>query len=234
VTDSLEVKEVIVGDGERRRRYLVCRNRQEADRQRQHRAQLLAELRQELTRLDPEAPEHTKRACELVASLRYGRYLSRGPGGRLALNADAIHRAERMDGKYVLLTNDDTLTPEDVGLGYKAMAIIETCFRRLKTTGLRIRPVYHWTAHRIVSHVKLCVLALLLQRAAEIRTGDTWRNLRLALEELKAVRYRVRGTTIVQTTKPTPQAATILKTLKISPPSRILAIDRPAQTRRRT
>jgi hypothetical protein len=233
VTESLEVKEVIVGDGERRRRYLVCRNRQEADRQRQHRAQLLAELRQELARLDPEAPEHTKRACELVASPRYGRYLSRGPGGRLAIDADAIHRAERMDGKYVLLTNDDTLTPEDVGLGYKAMAIIETCFRRLKTTGLRIRPVYHWTAHRIVSHVKLCVLALLLQRAAEIRTGDTWRNLRLALEEIKAVRYRVRGTTIVQSTNPTPPAAAILKTLKISPPSRILALERAGPTRRR-
>ena len=49
------------------------------------------------------------------------------------------------------------------------MMIIEACFRRPKTTGLRIRPVYHWTAHRITSHVKLCVLALLLERAAEIR-----------------------------------------------------------------
>jgi hypothetical protein len=139
----------LLGEGERRRRYLVCRNRQQAVRQRQPRAQLLAELRQELARLDPEAPAHTKRACELVASPRDGRYLSRGLGGRLAIDAEAIRRAERMDGKYVLLTNDDTLTPEDVGLGYKAMAIIETCFRRLNTTGLRIRPVYHWTAHRM-------------------------------------------------------------------------------------
>ena len=85
-----------------------------------------------------------------------------------------------MDGKYVLLTNDDTLSPEDVGLGYKAMMIIEACFRRMKTTGWRIRPVYHWTAHRITSHIRLCVLALLLERAAEIRVGDTWRNLRFA------------------------------------------------------
>jgi hypothetical protein len=30
------------------------------------------------------------------------------------------------------------------------------------------------------------------------------------------------------------RSAAILKTLKISPPSRILAVDRPAQTRRRT
>jgi hypothetical protein len=72
----------------------------------------------------------------------------------------------------------------------------EACFRRMKTAGLRIRPVYHWTAHRITSHVRLCVLALLLERAAEIRVGDTWRNLRFALEEVKAVRYRVHGLTL--------------------------------------
>src|SRR5215211_4082633 len=198
---SLEVKEVVVGEGERRRRYIVCRNMLEAARQRQHREEVLAALRQELARLDPQAPDHTKRACELVASKRYGRYLSRGPGGRLAINPQAVRRAGRMDGKYVLLTNDDTLSPEDVGLGYKAMMIIEACFRRMKTTGLRIRPVYHWTAHRITSHVKLCVLALLLERAAEIRVEDTWRNLRLALEEVKAVRYRAHGLTMVQSTR---------------------------------
>jgi len=226
VNDHLEVKEVIVGDGARQRRYIVCRNLEEAERQRQHREAVLAALGQELDRLDPQAPAHTKRACELVASQRYGRYLLRGPGGRLAINEAAVKRAARMDGKYVLLTNDDTLTPEDVGLGYKAMMLIEACFRRMKTTGLRIRPVYHWTGHRIASHVKLCVLALLLQRAAEIRTGDTWRHIRLILDEVKAVRYRVRGTTIVQSTRLTPQAATVLKKLRVAPPERRLAVER--------
>jgi transposase len=226
VHESLEVKEVVVGDGARRRRYIVCRNLQEAERQRQHREEILAALKAELARLDPQASAHAKRACELVASARFGRYLSRGPEGRLTLDPEAVRKAERMDGKYVLLTNDDTLTPEDVGLGYKAMMIIEACFRRMKTTGLRIRPVYHWTAHRMVSHIKLCVLALLLERAAEIRAGDTWRNLRLALEEIKAVRYRVQGTTIVQSTRLTPQAAAVLKKLNISPPKRILTVEK--------
>jgi hypothetical protein len=224
VTETLEVKEVVIGEGERRRRYIVCRNQDEAARQHHHRDEILTALKAELARLDPAAPAHSKRACELVASARYGRYLTRGPGGRLALDPEAIRAAERLDGKYVLLTNDDTLTPEDVGLGYKSMMIIEACFRRMKTTGLRIRPVYHWTPHRIVSHVKLCALALLLERVAEIRAGDTWRNLRLALDEIKAVRYQVQGTTIVQSTRPTPRAAAILKKLGISPPSRVLAV----------
>ena len=42
-----------------------------------------------------------------------------------------------------------------MGLGYKAMMIIEAGFRRMKTTA-GIRPVYHWTAHRITSHIRLC------------------------------------------------------------------------------
>ena len=99
VHESLEVKVGVVGEGERRRRYIVCRNLVEAGRQRQHREEGLAALRQELARLDPRAPDHTKRACELVASKRYGRYLSRGPGGRLAIDAAAVRRAARMDGK---------------------------------------------------------------------------------------------------------------------------------------
>ena len=105
------------------------------------------------------------------------------------------------------------------------MMIIEACFRRMKTTGLRIRPVYHWTAHRITSHVKLCVLALLIERAAEIRAGDTWRNLRFALEEVKAVRYRVHGITIVQSTRLTAPVTAYLKKLGVKPPPRVLSIE---------
>ena len=117
-----------------------------------------------------------------------------------------------MDGKYVLLTNDDTLSPEDVGLGYKAMMIIEACFRRMRTIGWRIRPVYqYWTAHRITSHIRLCVLALLLNGRRRSVWGILWRNLRFALEEVKAVRYRVHGLTLVQSTRLTAQVLAYLK-----------------------
>ena len=44
VADNLQVKEVWVGDGERRKRYVLCLNPQEAERERARRAQLLVEL----------------------------------------------------------------------------------------------------------------------------------------------------------------------------------------------
>ena len=52
VADNLHVKEVWVGDGERRKRYVLCLNPQEAERERQHRAQLLRELDAELSLLE--------------------------------------------------------------------------------------------------------------------------------------------------------------------------------------
>ena len=67
------------------------------------------------------------------------------------------------------MSNDNTLSAEDIALGYKAGWIIKSCFRRMKQTGLQVRPMFHWTPRRIEAHVKLCVLALQMQRAAEIR-----------------------------------------------------------------
>jgi hypothetical protein len=74
----------------------------------------------------------------------------------------------------VVITNDDTLSAADIALGYKGGWIIESCFRRMKQTGLQVRPMFHWTARRIEAHVKLCVLALQMQRAAEIRCAMPW------------------------------------------------------------
>lgn len=62
VRDNLRVKEVIVGDGERRQRYVVCYNRDEADRQRKHREKLVAELEVELASLEQNHGKgHSKR-----------------------------------------------------------------------------------------------------------------------------------------------------------------------------
>jgi transposase len=225
VNDNLDVKEVVVGDGERRRRYVLCRNKKEARRQHRHRQEILEGLRLELEALERNPDDHPKRACQLQASKRYGRYLRNTATGKLRIDAKAIKRAEKMDGKYVLLTNDDTLRKDDVAMGYKALMIIEACFRRMKTTGLRVRPVYHWTPHRIVSHVKLCVLALLLERVAEIRCDDTWRNIRQSLDQLKVVSYQIGKQTIVQRTKLSPDTAAVFKSLNISRPKRVFAVN---------
>ena len=125
VADNLEVKEVWVGTGERRKRYVLCFNPTEAERQRQHRAQVLSELEAELRLLDERAEDHPKAACALMASRRWGRYLRPDSRGRPQLDAAKVKAATKFDGKWVVITNDETLTAEDVALAYKGGAIIE-------------------------------------------------------------------------------------------------------------
>lgn len=221
ITPTLRAKEVIVGDGERRRRYILCLNIEKAERQKRHRNEILAVLQLELDRV---ASDHPKAACRLVASRRFGPYLSLDDQGRPFIDRDKVQRAEQLDGKFVLTTNDDTLSAADIALGYKGMWIIEACFRKMKTTGLGIRPMFHWTPRRIVAHVKLCVLALMIQRAAEIAAGMPWSQLVDILERLKAVRYSAQGKTIVQASRISSELALILKKLDIPKPKTILAV----------
>jgi hypothetical protein len=225
ITPTLRAKEVVLGEGERRRRYILCLNEEEAAKQRWHRAEVLKILEVELASLNE---DHPKAACRLLASKRFGPYLSQDDHGRPFLDRDKIRRAEQLDGKFVLTTNDDTLAVADIALGYKGMWIIESCFRQMKTTGLAVRPMFHWMPHRITAHVKLCVLALTIQRAAEIATGLSWRQLARMLERLKAVRYTSEGKTFVQATTIGPELAEALKKLGISAPKTILAVGRAA------
>ena len=218
---------VLVGEGERRCRYLVCHNPEEAAREQTHRKQLLELVRAELA---ARQADHPKKACERMASRRCGRSLTMDARGRLSSNATTVAAEAKYDGKFVLTTNDDTLDAEAVALGYKSMTLIEGCFRRMKTTGLQARPLYHGRPPRIIAHVKLCVLAWRLERAAEIRGPQTWRTLRHTLEPLKVVRSRLQGKTDVQSTQVSAPMAEILRSLGIPLPKKILDVSEWAST----
>ena len=225
VGPNLRVKEVVLGDGERRERYAVCHNPREAKRRRRHRAEVLAELEAKLAALSsPGGSGHSKQVCELRSSGRYRRYLRLTRGGKLRINRAGVKAAERLDGKFVVHTNDDTLSADDMALGYRQLQRVEQAWRRMKS-GLGLRPIYHRAERRIRAHVALTVLALLLERMAEHVVGDTWRNIRHDLAGIKLVQLLGPNGTIWQVTEPRPKAAKRLKALEIAPPPPILRVD---------
>lgn len=223
VRDNLRVKEVIVGDGERRRRYVVCHNPDEAARQQAHRSKLVAQLEAEIATMTDSDRGHSKRVCALLTSSRYGRYLRETSGGKLRIDRAAVTDAKRYDGKWVITSNDDTLSVEDLALGYKQLLRVEQCWRQLKS-GLRMRPVRHWRPWRIQAHVTISVLALLLERVAEIRGGDTWRNLVAQLDTIKVVEYDRGETRVQQTSELREDPEALLVKLGVPPPPRLHAI----------
>ena len=87
-----------------------------------------------------------------------------------------------------------------------------------------MRPMFHYMPQRITAHVRLCVLALMIQRAAEHATNMTWAQISDTLEGLKAVHCRIENQAIVQTTNPTNAVLAIMKKLEISKPKTILNV----------
>jgi len=223
VTDNLKVKEITVGDGVLRRRYILCFNPAEATRQQHHRAGVLAEIREELSR-HKTWDATAKWAIEMLASGRTGRYLSISPTSQIYLDAQKVKKAETLDGKWVLITNDDTLTAADAAQGYQGLLVIEQCFRSLKSTQIQLTPVHHWLARRIEAHVKICVLALLIQRVAEVTCQLSWAQIHERLSALQATQFQTSAHQFFRRNEVPPETAQILKSLKISTPPLVLSL----------
>ena len=224
IRENLHVKEIEIGDGERRIRYILARNPIEAERQKRLREKALEEIRAEL-RGQPSA----KRISELVTHQTYGRYLKLEENGRVAIDADKVRQEERLDGKYLIRTSDDTLTAGDVALGYKQLLEVEEAFRTLKTH-LELRPVHHRLSDRIRAHVLLCWLALMLVRVAEVEADSTWPRLRDILQRMHAGEMAGSAGRFVQRTETTPEQKAVFKVLKAAEPPLVLEAEAQKRT----
>ncbi|MGH9258770.1 MAG: IS1634 family transposase [Acidimicrobiales bacterium] len=226
VAGNLQVKEVVLDQGVMRDRFVICRNPDQAERDRAVRDNLLAQLADAIAGSD----RRTKTArAHLAAGLPAGlrRFLRRTPAGLLRVDRAAARAEERLDGKFLLRTSDPTLSAEDIALGYKQLLEVERGWRDMKST-LELRPVYHRLEHRIRAHVTLCWLALLLIRIAETTTGDTWRNLRHELDRIHLGTFTGAPGTIRRRTATTPTQAALLRALDLAEPREISDI-RPAR-----
>jgi len=144
----------------------------------------------------------------------------------IRIDRKSIREAERYDGKWVLQTNDDTISVEDAACGYKGLMIIERCFRSLKRTQIKMTPMFHWVPRRIETHVKICILALLIERIAEIRCAETWSRIRRKLEALKILELMTPEYRFFQRNEIPTETRNILKKLDVSEPKRIVELEK--------
>jgi len=224
---NLEVKEVVVGEGERRQRFVVCHNPEAEERDQQVRANLVAYLESQIEGTD----EWSKsKRDELAGRLRttpaLWRLVRRLNDGRFRVDKAAIAREAKLDGKWLLRTSDDSLTPTDLAVAYKQLLEVERGWRDMKGS-LGLRPVFHHREDRVRSHVQLCWLALLLIRVVENGTGGAWRNVRHELDRMHLVTMETAEGRVAQRTTTTPGQAEILTALEIAEPGRFLDFELP-------
>ena len=196
---ELQVKEVTVNDTpckgtvkapHKPRRYVVCRNADQARKDAATRAQILAALEHKLRSDGPKS---------VVANKGYKRYL-KAEKGAFAVDLDKARDEERFDGMWVLRTNTE-LTAVEVALRYKQLWMVEQLFRTAKSL-LDTRPIFHKTDATICGHVFCSFLALvlrdeLLRRMDNAGVSAEWGDILRDLNALTETAITYNGKTCV-------------------------------------
>jgi transposase len=179
----LEVKQVWVDD----RRYIVCRNEDQAKKDAADRAAILQALEAKLKQGDK----------SLVGNKGYRKYIQ-AQGERFGIDEDKVKAEARYDGKWVLRTNT-ALDTADIALKYKQLWMVEDIFRSAKSL-LETRPIFHKKDETIRGHVFCSFLALVLRKALQDRLDDRGESLEWAdvirdldaLEEVEVIHQNKR------------------------------------------
>ena len=128
-------------------------------------------------------------------------------------------RERACEGKYVIQTEEQNLSPVEAVASYKQLNEVERGFAHLKGL-MEVRPVYHHKDDRVRAHVFVAALALLLDRALEktlraagstLSSPAAWQ----ALETVRCVEMQIGDRTKLCVTRGSRQAAEVLKILRL-------------------
>lgn len=150
------------------RRYIVCRNEAEAEKDRRDRQAIVEGLEKQLARGDK----------ALVGTSAYRRYLRKawrpgedGPeeatGPAFEIDAGKLAEEARYDGVFVLRTNA-RISPLQAILRYRDLLQVEAVFRAAKAL-MHTRPIFHSSDAAIRGHVFCSFLALVLRKDLQAR-----------------------------------------------------------------
>jgi hypothetical protein len=198
------------------KRYVVCRNEEEAEKDRKDRAAIVAALDEQLKKGDK----------ALIGNSAYRRYLrkvSDKDKRSFAIDAGKLAEEARFDGVFVLRTNAK-VTPLQAVLRYRDLLRVEDLFRRTKAI-MRTRPIFHSSDAAIRGHVFCSFLALSMQNhldnlAREAGVTPEWKQLLRDLDRLQQVRLAHRGADWLVRTDAAPNVAVLFRAAHIALPPR--------------
>jgi hypothetical protein len=198
------------------RRYIVCRNHQEAEKDAADRVSILDALERQLAKGDK----------ALVGNTGYRRYLKTISDEHFAIDAAKVEEEKKFDGIFVLRTNTD-LNPLEAMLCYKHLWTVEQTFRTAKHL-LATRPIFHKLDETIRGHVFCSFLALVLKRALDDRIAalgraGSWPEIIADLDSLTETEIEHDGKRFVARSAPRPAASLALRAVGVALPPTIRA-----------
>jgi transposase len=173
---ELAIKETTIAG----RRYVICRNEEEAKKDAAARAELVAGLERKLAQGDK----------ALVANKGFRRFLKTPAGDGFVIDRAKVEADARFDGLFVLRTNT-RISALQVVLRYRNLLAVEDAFKTAKAL-LATRPIFHKTDAGIRGHVFCTFLALVLRkelfdRLAAHRSRLEWQRIVDDLADLSEI-----------------------------------------------
>lgn len=205
---EMAVKEVPLAG----RRYIVCRNEEEARKDAETRTKLLADLDRKLAQGDK----------KLVANAGYRRFLAAPKGRCFAIDPAKVEADAQFDGIFVLRTNMK-LSALAVVLRYRNLLAVERSFLTSKAM-FATRPVFHRTDAAIRGHIFCTFLALVLRKelldrlAARSTVLPEWQHIVDDLADLSTVEVDQDGRRALLRTAPRTSIDPICRALGLSLP----------------
>jgi hypothetical protein len=209
------------------KRYIVCRNEAEAEKDRKDREAIVAALDTQLKKGDK----------ALIGNSAYRRYLRKSAGTKdktkgkdkdkgdraFEIAAGKLAEEARFDGIFVLRTNAN-VTPLQAVLRYRDLLQVENLFLRTKAI-MRTRPIFHSSDAAIRGHVFCSFLALAMQKylddlSCEAGVAPEWKQLLRDLDRLQQVRLQYRGADWLVRTDAAPTITTLFRQAHVALPPR--------------
>jgi hypothetical protein len=193
------------------RRYIVCRNHQEAEKDAADRTAIVAALERQLAKGDK----------ALVSNTGFRRYLKTISDEHFAIDPDKIEEEKKFDGIFVLRTNTD-LNPLEAMLCYKQLWTVEQTFRTAKHL-FSTRPIFHKLDETIRGHVFCSFLALVLKttledRIAALGRSGSWPDILADLDSLTETEIEYDGKRFIVRSAPRPAASLALRAAGVALP----------------
>lgn len=99
---------------------------------------------------------------EWIVKNGYKKYLKFDKGLSPTIDYDRLTDEELYDGKWIIMTNEKTISSYTAGTYYKTLQTIERGFRDLKSL-ITVQPIFHFTERRMRAHIFTCFLSLIIK-----------------------------------------------------------------------
>jgi len=108
---------------------------------------------------------------KLITNSGVKKYTS-SENSRTYLDEDKIAQDALWDGLHGVITNDQSINPQEAIAKYSRLWVIERAFR-INKHNLQMRPIFHWTTPRIQAHIAICYMAFTLLKQIEYKVALT-------------------------------------------------------------